>query len=327
MEHLHTNIPRFFKLHFVLQSNGHSVMIPQSISVETDFSSSSSETSPTDSCSPSLKTDESPSPSPPLRSKKAVALSIDSAIDLRPIMDSPISKKQRQNQLRRSHRKTNRKSKRESDRKSKRDSNGKSTRKSKPRSRCKSKSKSPKRSPRSPKRPHGFTKLLSLFTANVKVEEESMKKLCHRQITEILSIGSDESDDIESRHFGIIRNIEVSDKERVCDLTERIFHEIDGQYDEHGLQLSEPSLKCRELWNFGLMMLFMVSGRRRICRNWKYLVDMESIHMFLCGLFLEEKISTNLFDLLSFYMLIVDGKGMDTVSRYRQITSHRWFHK
>ena len=154
----------------------------------------------------------------------------------------------------------------------------------------------------------------------------SMKKLCHRQIAQILSLHDadrlSEDGAASSRHCSIIRNIEVSEGERVCDVTERIFKNT--KCSGKALQRQR---QCVDLWNLGLMMVFMVSGRRRVCRHWNSFVDVEAVQQFLCGLYLERRISTNLFDLLSFYMLIVDGKGMDTASRHQQIGTHRWFLK
>ena len=158
----------------------------------------------------------------------------------------------------------------------------------------------------------GLSRLLSLFVSGRTVKEKQMKVFFHKELVGILT-GNDEA----SKYKSIIRNILVSPDKKLCDVTTAIF--------EAESQTESDEANIFDVWCIGLVMIFMVAGKQCIAEYLDEFANLENVHAFLCDLYMKRVMSTNLFDLLSFYMLIFDSEDMDIASRYSQICMHSWF--
>ena len=158
--------------------------------------------------------------------------------------------------------------------------------------------------------------MLSLFSTNSTIKEKQVKKIVLDEIKQLLSRNRK-----KSRNCSIIRNFEIMDETRLSDITINIFKNSNIDNDEYS--------DCIDIWNIGLIVLFMIYGKNNIIQMIKQnnLNNLNDIQDLLWNLYIENKISTNLFDLLYFFMLIFGENASERQSRYLQIDSHLWFHK
>ena len=164
---------------------------------------------------------------------------------------------------------------------------------------------------------NGFMDLFSLYTSNNTIHEKQMKKDCRRLIRELISSNCN-----NSKELAMIRDFEVMEDWRLCEMTIQIFCDSDRAE-------TVDDCLCFNVWNIGLLMLCMLIGKERVMRCEQRLNNVNGIRSLLTDLYLQHKISTNCFDLLYFYMLIFqDAKQVRKMSsRYDQIEHHLWFHK
>lgn len=266
-------------------------------SSETDAYSQSDGYSESDGYSQSVSTptDHSLSPSPPSIKGTVGILSIDKAI-LKPIKDSIMSEEEE-------IKKEEKEEKTEKGKLKRRKLNWKLKR------------------TKSVKIWQGFTKILSLFACDSIIKEKDMKEICHREFCQLLNKNTK-----KSRHCSIIRNFEIFNEQRICDITKNIF--TNSNYSVLTIKQNNDENECVDIWNLGLIMLFMVNGKQNIIQILKNKDNFQNlIHVqdFLWDIYMKRKISTNLFDLLYFYILICEQDHLERQSRYQQITNHLWF--